>query len=87
MKIEDSHFWPAERTRLWVYVSIVIIIAALLAFVIYAWVVYQQKGEALKMNSNHGNVSTAVPLNVDDTNATKIDEPSLSPLSTTTNPN
>ena len=73
-KIEDDQFWPAEKTRFWVYVSITIIAAAVVVFAIYAWVLYQQKIQQSEMDST----PRAVPPGNTDV-STNVAQSSLSP--------
>jgi hypothetical protein len=87
MKIEDDHFWPAEKTRFWIYVLIVTTIFATLAFAIWGWVLCQQK---VNMNSNQQ--STTPPpttwngQNPDAiTNASSLLSPSELPTATNSN--
>ena len=83
MKIEDEPFWPADRTRFWVYVLICTTTTAVLAFGGYAWVLYQQKIKDSESASRQQVAPAAVLLNNNDV-STNAAQPSLSPE---TNPN
>jgi hypothetical protein len=78
VKIEDDHFWPAEKTRFWVYISITAFVAVAVAFVIYGWILYQRKVKEPEMDSNPRTASATAPLNTGD-DSTDAAQPSTSP--------
>lgn len=78
LKFEDDHFWPAEKSRFLFYLLTIIVTAAVLAFGVYGWILYQAKVKDSEMSSHPQTAPAAVSFNNGDT-STNAGQSSLSP--------
>ena len=78
MEIKDDHFTPAKEIKFWLFVTILIFAAVLIAFAMYGWEMYQQTVAASNANSKPQATNATAPFNIDEV-SNRVEQSSLSP--------